>query len=44
VLDIPPPPKSDPVTQPKGCEPRRRMRAGSRPEEHPSTKDSARLR
>jgi len=26
MLDIPPPPKADPVSQPKGCEPRRRSR------------------
>jgi alpha,alpha-trehalose phosphorylase len=44
VLEIPPPPKVDPVTQPAGCEPRRRSRPGTPPIEHPSVTDSERLR
>jgi alpha,alpha-trehalose phosphorylase len=42
VLDIPPAPQVDPVRQPKGCEPRRRSRAGAEPARHASAKDSER--
>ncbi len=34
VLDIPPAPQVEPVTQPVGCEPRRRTRSGTPPLEH----------
>jgi alpha,alpha-trehalose phosphorylase len=44
TLEIPPPPKVGPVRQPAGCEPRRRTRSGTPPVEHPSAKDSERLR
>jgi alpha,alpha-trehalose phosphorylase len=42
VLDIPPAPEVEPVTQPPGCEPRRRSRVGGEPVRHPSAKDSER--
>jgi alpha,alpha-trehalose phosphorylase len=44
VLAIPPGPKPDPVTQPPGCEPRRRTRSGTPPVERISAKDAERLR
>ncbi len=34
VLDVPPAPHVEPVSQPPGCEPRRRTRAGTPPLEH----------
>ncbi|MGY1753282.1 glycoside hydrolase family 65 protein [Blastococcus sp. SYSU D01042] len=34
VLEIPPAPQVQPVTQPAGCEPRRRTRSGTPPREH----------
>ena len=34
LLDIPPALQVDPVSQPKGCEPRRRTRPGTTPLEH----------
>jgi alpha,alpha-trehalose phosphorylase len=36
VLDIPPPPDVAPVSQPPGCEPRRRSRTGAGPVRRPS--------
>jgi alpha,alpha-trehalose phosphorylase len=39
VLDIPPAPHVEPVTQPPGCEPRRRSRPGTPPLEHRSVGD-----
>ena len=44
VLEIPPPPAVEPVRQPVGCEPRRRVRTGAAPAERPSAPDAARLR
>jgi alpha,alpha-trehalose phosphorylase len=35
VLDIPPAPDVEPVSQPPGCEPRRRSRTGQQPFRHP---------
>ncbi|CCG03508.1 glycoside hydrolase family 65 protein [Blastococcus saxobsidens] len=43
VLDIPAPPDVEPVSQPPGCEPRRRTRSRSTPAVRPSAKDSERL-
>ncbi|MDT0277066.1 glycoside hydrolase family 65 protein [Blastococcus goldschmidtiae] len=34
VMDIPPAPQVEPVTQPPGCEPRRRVRSGTPPRDH----------